>query len=1250
MRSTLQKHYKIILSLTLLVGVVALIALSSFKSGTWLTGWDNLHPEFDFWLNIRRGFFSTWKSFQGLGAVSGIALSSELPHQILLWSLSTFLPRNQLRFMWTIAMLAAGSIGMFFFTKSQLTSPRTKYRQTVATLSGLFYLLNFGTVQHFYTPYESFTIQYGFFPWVALSALKFLKQPSWKNAGWVSLAAILIMPIAYVPTVFIVTMLCIGVFILEHLFRQTKKGKALLASLGFVTIFVILNLHWLGPFTYYVATQGSSTAESKINQFASIDARASNTEYGRWQDVVLLRGFWYEYLDTPAQSEPQFLMQAWRDHYGNPVIPLLGLLAFGVILLGVFALVKAKNTHRWSIIVLFLLSIFMLKSYNPPLGFLFDFLSNTVPLFGEIFRYTFTKWICTAIFAYSILFGFGGGWLITKIEHLRFKSLAQHSLRVVLVLSLVTMMFPVFRGHIFSSANQLKIPNEYFAVMKYFKTQPRYARIATFPQYSFWGWDVYTWGYRGSGWWRHGIEQPLLERTHDVWAKENEQYYNEISTALYTDNIPLFSSVVQKYQIGWLLIDHNLDYGKDKHIPQLKLFAETSQLFDVPIQLGSLTIYPRKDITQLAQTYFNAQPVLQTSESYAPYQADNVYEKYGDYIASETPNIIPLFDRSSIQNIRRSDNVVSFLQDVDVSGRSSLSIPNFFASEKTVPSSIAVKREDNTIFVKVQPELPSIQVGEQRIELIGQEKVTQFSVSQDVESVILRINQLTPSVVSSLTNEYQEVTRQYLSTQDLNRISLYNASPSAQVGLSDDFFNAPATRCAESAGEVQKELFENRTFSIQAQGTLGCVSIRQEELDTSQLSELQFDAKSTTTEKPLFIAKDPITNQILNTESIIETSFSPDWETKFTFIDPTENDQQSKLELALALDATNSQSARTISYRNILLKQYSLLGTSTLQFTTNSAQDSSSEQTVYFDESIRSIEVHVPVIQTHPAGFYNSSTRRFNDLTKNCDSKNNGTHDKKVIGSTFEYFARNASECDAWDYSQSQSHINYLLETKSQSLSGRPLQVCLSHTATNRCSVQELLAHTVQWTTQFFPVRGVSSPGNAYVLQINNLSIGKIESRNRLEYANLYPYPLDWLDSVYLSKENTQISPIQIVQSYTLNPALHIVEVHKPTQDTVISLSQTYDPGWALFFKNSSRWWDSPLTEQFGIGKRVGTQYKQNSWQNSWVISQEELRHAPERFTLLAVFWPSALQLLGWIVFVMFLTFLTAQLVISRNR
>src|SRR5947209_3302816 len=97
------------------IGLLLVISLTLFITnyipGTYLTGWDNLHPEFNFWLNIKRSIFSVWQEYQGLGLLAGMAHASDLPHQLLLLLASAVLPNNLLRYFYHFLMIFVGMSG-----------------------------------------------------------------------------------------------------------------------------------------------------------------------------------------------------------------------------------------------------------------------------------------------------------------------------------------------------------------------------------------------------------------------------------------------------------------------------------------------------------------------------------------------------------------------------------------------------------------------------------------------------------------------------------------------------------------------------------------------------------------------------------------------------------------------------------------------------------------------------------------------------------------------------------------------------------------------------------------------------------------------------------------------------------------------------------------------------------------------------------------------------------------------------------
>ena len=100
-----------------------------------------------------------------------------------------------------------------------------------------------------------------------------------------------------------------------------------------------------------------------------------------------------------------------------------------------------------------------------------------------------------------------------------------------------------------------------FEMFDYFESQNEYGRVADFPIHSLWGWTYYDWnepielGYQGAGFLWFGIKQPLLNREFDRWGLNNEQYYREMSYAVYSKDLPLIENLLKKYKIRWLIFN-----------------------------------------------------------------------------------------------------------------------------------------------------------------------------------------------------------------------------------------------------------------------------------------------------------------------------------------------------------------------------------------------------------------------------------------------------------------------------------------------------------------------------------------------------------------------------------------------------------------------------------------------------------------------------------------------------------------------
>src|SRR3989338_8878624 len=103
----------------LLIAAITLwISATSYTSGTWLSGWDTLHPEFDFALNVERVINGVWREEQGLGALAGHSHMSELPRYVLLYLTSFVFPDHFLRYFYRYLCFIVGPLGIYCFVNA----------------------------------------------------------------------------------------------------------------------------------------------------------------------------------------------------------------------------------------------------------------------------------------------------------------------------------------------------------------------------------------------------------------------------------------------------------------------------------------------------------------------------------------------------------------------------------------------------------------------------------------------------------------------------------------------------------------------------------------------------------------------------------------------------------------------------------------------------------------------------------------------------------------------------------------------------------------------------------------------------------------------------------------------------------------------------------------------------------------------------------------------------------------------------
>src|SRR3989344_5835634 len=444
-----------------LVAIELILFLTNYQAGTYLIGWDNIMPEFNILLNLKRSLFSVWQDYRGLGLLDGMAQAANLMHTIYIFILSTFLPQNLLRYSFITLTHLAGGIAFFVLVKSLLDDREKGEAATheanaeenkaasykpIAFVAALFYMFNLGVIQMFYVPLEVFTIHFAALPALALATKNVLKQANPKNVFILFAAAFLVSPQGFVPTVFAAFLVLFSALLLFD-FIQHKDFKKII-----IVAFVVIaaNAFWILPYFASAIKTSKIITNARINQFSSEEVFLRNKARGDALSVLEMKGFVFDSVEYDNNQSKNFpLMRQWREYYNNILVRLS---VWVFIFTALLCLAYAIFTKRQLLTYTLAFSFFFLASRPPGVSQLNYFLKNVFPPVGEALRFSFTKFIILFAFCFSIFLAFGIS-LLSKLfsKKIRYKQTIASLITACLFgfLLLVTAL-PAFRGYFFS--------------------------------------------------------------------------------------------------------------------------------------------------------------------------------------------------------------------------------------------------------------------------------------------------------------------------------------------------------------------------------------------------------------------------------------------------------------------------------------------------------------------------------------------------------------------------------------------------------------------------------------------------------------------------------------------------------------------------------------------------------------------------------------------------------------------------------
>lgn len=652
LRSKLGKKKSFWFSLVILGVVFLLLLVKNFPFKFWYTGWDNLHPEFNFGMNFRRALSAVWQTNQGLGTYGGHGYAATLPHTIILFLMSFLIPLQYLRASFTFLTLLTGSLGVFFLLR-KIIKKEEALKNFSALMGAVFYLLNLATIQNFYIQLEAFIVHFAFLPWLFLTLFNFLESNRKKDLAIFCLVTVVASIQGFVPPLFFVYLIILVIFLTAYVvgrFNWQKVSRAILIFL--LTIF--LNAYWLFPVVYYSLTHSSTYLNSYNNINSTEDFIIKNQKYGTVDNAVLLKGFLLEAIDTNENGVVFQIFSPWNDYLDKPAVKILGYFLFGIIVVGLLTNLKRReHFYSWGILISFLIIFSLLVTSTPPFSFLTQFIQK-IPILRQAFRVAYTKFSLALAFLYALCFGLGCLTFLGLIKRYFKKEIFVFFVAIIFMVMNLFFALPALKGYLLYGRTKLNIPQIYFELFDFFKNQKKDLRIANFPQGWHWGWSLYKWGYSGSGFLWYGIEQPILDRAFDVWGRANENYYWEISQAIYSENFSDLEKIFEKYRVNYVLFDYNvIPYPNVKgflYSDKLEKYLDSSGRFKLiksfiskDEKVGEIKVYEfaLPDLTESFSQFNNN--LKNIGPDYQFDNEDKAFSEFGDYYTGSDEAMVAFY-------------------------------------------------------------------------------------------------------------------------------------------------------------------------------------------------------------------------------------------------------------------------------------------------------------------------------------------------------------------------------------------------------------------------------------------------------------------------------------------------------------------------------------------------------------------------------------------------------------------------------
>lgn len=1192
---------------TLLVIISGALMAMNYRSGTWLSGWDALHTEFDFGLNFFRQIWGVWREEQGLGALSVHSHMAELPRTLLLYFMSWFLPITVLRWSYLFVMLVLGSVGVYFFFNNVLgREGKGTTAGAAAFLGAGFYLLNYSTLQHFVVPFEMFLSAFGLIGWIFLTVILYLETGKRKGLLWFALAMLFAAPMAYAATLWYVFFGCLLSFVI--LFGILERKKAVWKRVvNIVGLSLAVNAFWLLPSIYSTLRANGVVMQAKINRLFSLEAWFHNKAYGTPINVLQFKNHLFSWLRYDVEERKfRLLLEVWDSYSQNPWIVgiSVGLFLMGIIgvLIALTAWLRKKhNKVVISILPILVISLIFVINENFPFNGLFRYLRENSEVLREGLRFPFTKFSIPLQFSVAMFFAYASLYILNLLKRVRLGVLRGFYVGGVLV-AMVVPVLPSFRGDFIHSLVKSEIPSEYFDIFEWFK-QKESGRVAVMPMPSMWGWEYYDWspygygqqGYQGAGFLQFGVDKPLLVRDFDRWSPYNESFYNEASEAVYGGNAALLGKVLEKYGVRYVLVDGGIiSTGENTELKAEEIKKMLSEISASEVtRQGFLSVYDTGH-GKGEEIYAPGSYVLAYGETVYG-RHDVVYESMGTYVSGsgEANLLFPFVDlmREEVANVkygrdffdRRKIELVRSM--AGILDPKEIMLPAFKRGGSLV-FPVAVEYRDSVVSVSFDDPI----------------RFDNFDYP-NFPKVVLDIGKSGEDVIVGVGSEYFDVkaeqtvygTVEMIVGEDFN-IEVFGKG--RDVVTKGDFGSGVVSKCWERPGRkgTVEAQWTQVSLVVTTVDAAGCLPMSLGALNG--LVRVTLPYRSSDGARPNFCVVEEGEEGCLNDDVFYSTGTSKEWKE----VSRTVRVQGDNYLLDVTARPPIDEGLKwSVDYREPRITLYSMIESLSL----NESVWSDFMEEKRFE--VVGTEEDLTVSLSSLEKLY-----RLAELGRleavNCDTLQRGVVDKETDAKGTYSLLRASNRGAACDGANLEGVIgdkSYLLRVKGRAMEGRGAKLYLSNDELGRSELETILGEGS--FDKSYSLLG-SVKGEGYFLSVETRSFGEM-SANEIGEIGVYSLPTEWLAGVRVvggdNGKLTRGNDLHVENVRKMGDSIYNIKL---SGEGLLVLDQSYEDGWMVF--------DGSL-----LGRKA-KHVKVNGWGNGWLIEGGVEK-------VLIFYWPQILEWIG---------------------